>query len=109
MDLGKVKQRSNEGLITFIRRYRDKALQCKETLPEADLVYGCIQNIEGELQLFLSIEGISTFAELLKRAADILESLKRHRKHSREMESVYEVYAAEKRSRERGSRQDEQY
>ncbi|KAJ1406985.1 Retrotransposon gag domain [Sesbania bispinosa] len=33
MDLGRVKQKSGEGLLTFIKHYRDRAMQCKETLP----------------------------------------------------------------------------
>ena len=104
MDLGRVKQRSNEGLTAFIKRYRDKALQCKETLPEADLVYGCIQNIEGESQLFLSVGRISTFAELLRRAANVSESLRHQGKRLKDMEPVYEVYATEGRSK--GRRRD---
>lgn len=106
MDLGKVKQRNNERLIAFIRRYRDKALYCKETLLEADLVYGCIQNIEGKSQLFLSIGGISTFGELLKRTTNIFESLRRQGKRTREVELVYEVNVTEGRSREKGSHYD---
>ncbi|KAJ1380853.1 Retrotransposon gag domain [Sesbania bispinosa] len=61
MDLGRVKQKSGESLISFIKRYRDCALQCKETLPEADLVYGCLKNIEDRSQIFLSLGGIATF------------------------------------------------
>ncbi|KAJ1377126.1 Ribonuclease H domain [Sesbania bispinosa] len=57
MDLGRIKQKAGEGLITFIKRYRDRTLQCKETLPEADLVYGCIKNIEDGSQIFLGLSG----------------------------------------------------
>ncbi|KAJ1399321.1 Retrotransposon gag domain [Sesbania bispinosa] len=77
MDLGRVKQKSGEGLVTFIKRYRDRALQCKETLPEADLVYGCIKNIEDGSQIFLSLGGITTFVELMRKAADVAEAMKR--------------------------------
>ena len=91
MDLGRVKQRSGEPLTMFVKRYRDKALQCKETLPEVDLVYGCIKNIEDGSQVFLSMGGITTFAELLKRAADVSESLKKQGRRYKEVEPVYEI------------------
>ncbi|KAJ1397782.1 hypothetical protein SESBI_31574 [Sesbania bispinosa] len=80
MDLGRVKQRTGEGLVAFIKRYRDRALQCKETLPEADLVYGCIKNVEDGSHIFLSLSGITTFAELMKKAADIADAMKRQGK-----------------------------
>ncbi|KAJ1413417.1 Retrotransposon gag domain [Sesbania bispinosa] len=76
MDLGRVKQKAREGLVVFIKRYRDRALQCKETLPEADLVYGCIKNIEDGSQIFLSLGGITTFAELMRKGADVAEAMK---------------------------------
>ncbi|KAJ1385748.1 Ribonuclease H-like superfamily [Sesbania bispinosa] len=77
MDLGRIKQKAGEGLVTFIKRYRDRALQCKETLPEADLVYGCIKNIEDGSQIFLSLSSVSTFAELMRKAADVAKAMKR--------------------------------
>ncbi|KAJ1403687.1 Ribonuclease H domain [Sesbania bispinosa] len=48
MDLGRVKQKTGESLIAFIKRYRDRALQCKETLPEADLVKVNRPQLSGE-------------------------------------------------------------
>ena len=77
MDLGRLKQRSGESLMSFIKRYRDIALQCKETLPESDLVYGCINNVEDDSRVFSSIGRISTFSELLKRAVDITDAMKK--------------------------------
>ena len=55
----------------------DIALQCKEALPEPDLVYGCINNVEDDLRVFLSIGKISTFSELLKRAVDITDAMQK--------------------------------
>ena len=39
MDLGRVRQRIGKNLVTFIKRYRNKAPSCRETLPEEDLVW----------------------------------------------------------------------
>ncbi|KAJ1376858.1 hypothetical protein SESBI_49500 [Sesbania bispinosa] len=102
MDLGRVKQKTGEGLLAFIKRYRDRALQCKETLPEADLVYGCIKNIEDGSQIFLSLSGISTFAELIKKGTDVAEAMKRQSKRTKEVDSAYDICALEERGRKRG-------
>ncbi|KAJ1393179.1 Retrotransposon gag domain [Sesbania bispinosa] len=91
MDLGRVKQKAGEGLLAFIKRYRDRALQCKETLPEADLVYGCIKNIQDGSHIFLSLWGISTFAELIKKGTDVAEAMKRRNKRTKEAESAYDI------------------
>ncbi|KAJ1406580.1 Aspartic peptidase domain superfamily [Sesbania bispinosa] len=66
----------------------DHALQCKETLPEADLVYGCIKNIEDGSQIFLSLGWITTFAELMRQGADVAEAIKRQGKRAKETENV---------------------
>ncbi|KAJ1377398.1 Retrotransposon gag domain [Sesbania bispinosa] len=104
MDLGRVKQKSGESLISFIKRYRDRALQCKETLPEADLVYGCIKNIEDGSQIFLSLGRITTFAELMRRGDDVAEAMKRQGKRSKETDGAFDVCALEDRGRKRGFR-----
>ncbi|KAJ1396548.1 Retrotransposon gag domain [Sesbania bispinosa] len=104
MDLGRVKQKSGESLISFIKRYRDRALQCKETLPEADLVYGCIKNIEDGSQIFLSLGGITTFAELMRRGVDVAEAIEKQGKRPKEADSAFEVCALEDRGRKRGFR-----
>ncbi|KAJ1426539.1 Retrotransposon gag domain [Sesbania bispinosa] len=101
MDLGRVKQKSGESLIAFIKRYRDRALQCKETLPEADLVNGCIKNIEDGSQIFLSLSGISTFAELMRRVADVTDALKRQGKRSKGVEGMFDICVAERRERKK--------
>ncbi|KAJ1427656.1 Retrotransposon gag domain [Sesbania bispinosa] len=104
MDLGRVKQRSGEGLITFIKRYRDRALQCKETLPEADLVYGCIKNIEDGSQIFLSLGGITTFAELMRRGADVAEAIKRQGKRTKEADNAFDICTRDENGHKRSFR-----
>ncbi|KAJ1438453.1 Retrotransposon gag domain [Sesbania bispinosa] len=91
MDLGRVKQKSGEGLIAFIKRYRDCTLQCKETLPEADLVYRCIKNIEYKSKIYLSLGGIATFAELMKWEADVSEAMRKQGKRNKETEGVFNM------------------
>ncbi|KAJ1423041.1 Ribonuclease H domain [Sesbania bispinosa] len=104
MDLGRVKQKSGEGLVSFIKCYRDHALQCKETLPEADLVYGCIKNIEDGSQIFLNLGGITTFAKLMRRGADIAEEIKRQGKWAKEADNAFDVCALEEKGRKRNFR-----
>ncbi|KAJ1396463.1 Retrotransposon gag domain [Sesbania bispinosa] len=102
MDLGRVKQKAGEGLLAFIKRYSDRASQCKETLPEADLVYGCIKNIEDGYQIFLSLGEISTFAELIRKGTDVAEAMKRQSKRTKEADNAYDICALEERERKRG-------
>ncbi|KAJ1419769.1 Aspartic peptidase domain superfamily [Sesbania bispinosa] len=101
MDLGRVKQKAGEGLIAFIKRYRDRALQCKETLPEADLVYECIKNVEDGSQIFFSLSGITTFAELMKKATDVADAMKRQGKRIKGLEDMFNVCATEERDRKK--------
>ncbi|KAJ1378900.1 hypothetical protein SESBI_47381 [Sesbania bispinosa] len=101
MDLGRVKQRTGEGLIAFIKRYRDRALQYKETLLEVDLVYGCIKNIENRSQIFLSLSGITTFSELMRKAADVADAMKRQGKRTKGPEDMFDVCATEQKERKR--------
>ncbi|RYR10880.1 hypothetical protein Ahy_B05g079357 isoform B [Arachis hypogaea] len=96
MDLGRVKQRQGEGLVAFIKRYRDQALLCIYT----QLVYGCIKNVEDGSQIYLSMNNINTFSELLKRASDITEAVKRNGRRSKEV-SPLEVCVVDGRGRRR--------
>ncbi|MED6225256.1 hypothetical protein PIB30_091973 [Stylosanthes scabra] len=100
MDLEIVKQRQGEGLVAFIKRYRDQALLHVDTLREPQLVYGCIRNVEDGSQIYLSMSNINTFYEFLKRASDITEAMKRSGRRSRET-PCFEVCAADDRSRRR--------
>ncbi|KAJ1408149.1 Retrotransposon gag domain [Sesbania bispinosa] len=104
MDLGRAKQKSGESLVAFVKRYRDRALQCKETLPEADLVYGCIKNIEDGSQIFLSLGGITTFAEFIRQGSDVAEAIKRQGKRSKETENVFDVCALDEREKKNNFR-----
>ncbi|RYQ92888.1 hypothetical protein Ahy_B09g099130 [Arachis hypogaea] len=85
MDLGRVKQRQGEGLVAFVKRYRDQALLCIDTLSKPQLVYGCIRNVEDGSQIYLSMSNINTFSELLKRASDITEAMKRNGRRYKEV------------------------
>ncbi|KAL4327943.1 uncharacterized protein [Arachis hypogaea] len=98
MDLGRVKQRQGEGLVASVKRYRDQALLCIDTLPEPQLVYGCIRNVEDGSQIYLSMSNINTFSDLLKRASDITEAMKRNGRRYKEV-SPLEVCAADGRGR----------
>ena len=53
------------------------ALLCKETRLEPALVYRSIKNVEDNSRVLLPIGKISTFSELLKRAANITNDIKK--------------------------------
>ncbi|KAK7244906.1 hypothetical protein RIF29_39735 [Crotalaria pallida] len=89
-----------EESVLHIMDLGDKALHCKETLPEADLVYGCIKNVEDGAQIFLSLSGITTFAELMKRGADVAEAMRRQGKRTKE-DAMLEVYAVDGRGKKK--------
>ena len=65
------------------------------------MVYGCIQNMDDESQIFLSIGEISIFSELLNRTADILEVTRSSGKRPKESNAVIEVYASADKARKR--------
>ncbi|RYR26041.1 hypothetical protein Ahy_B02g060160 [Arachis hypogaea] len=98
MDLGKVKQRKEEGLVAFIKRYRYQALLCMDTLAKPQLVYGCIRNIEEESQIYLSMSNINSFSKLLKRTSNIIKAMKYNGRRSKEIFPL-EVCAADGRSK----------
>ncbi|RYR33158.1 hypothetical protein Ahy_A10g047721 [Arachis hypogaea] len=100
MYLERVKQRQGEGLVVFIKRYIDQALLCMDTLLEPQLVYRCIRNVEDESQIYLFMSNINTFSELLKRASDITEAMKRNGRRSKKV-SPLEVCAVDGRGRRR--------
>ncbi|KAL4315633.1 hypothetical protein AHAS_Ahas15G0204600 [Arachis hypogaea] len=85
MDMGRVKQRQGEGLVAFVKRYRDQVLLCIDTLPKLQLVYGCIRNVKDGSQMYLYMSNINTFSELLKRASDITVAMKCNRRRYKEV------------------------
>lgn len=83
MVLGSIKQYLAKDTITFIKRYQDLALECKETIPEADLLYDCITNMNGSLMLFLEHVKIPTFMKLIERAKKTMSSMQKANKRQR--------------------------
>ena len=49
-------------------------------------------NVEDESQVFLSLGGVSIFAKLRKRAANISEARERGKKRPREPNAIVDVY-----------------
>ena len=56
------KQKSSEGLIDFIRRFRDAALVCYGKFKEQKLVEICIYNMSHEYRTYLENLDITQFA-----------------------------------------------
>ena len=62
------KQKPSEGLLDFIRRFRDTALNCYGQYKEQELVEVCIDNMFLEYRAHLENLDIHQFAQLLQKA-----------------------------------------
>ena len=62
------KQRSGEDLMKYIKRFRDKALDCYDHCEEKTLVEMCMGNMIMEYRVVLENLEISQFAHLLEKA-----------------------------------------
>ena len=70
------KQKPSEGLIDFIWRFRDTALDCYGQYKEQELVEIYIDNKFPEYQAYLENLDIHQFAQLLQKARKIALSVK---------------------------------
>ncbi|KAJ1410973.1 Retrotransposon gag domain [Sesbania bispinosa] len=59
------------------------------------------QRTGGWVPDILNLSGITTFAELMKKAVDIANAMKRQGKRTKGSEDMFDVYAAEERERKR--------
>ncbi|KAJ1409568.1 S-locus glycoprotein domain [Sesbania bispinosa] len=62
----------------------------------------CIKSIEDGSQIYLSLEGIATFAELMRRGANVVEAMKNQGKRSKETEGVFDICTLEEIEKKRG-------
>ena len=62
------KQNVNEGVVEFIRRFMDRALDCYDNNEEHELVEVCINNMLLEYRLHLENLNIVQFVDLLQKA-----------------------------------------
>ena len=74
--LHNTKQNSFEGLLDFIRRFRDSALDCYGQFKEQELVEICIGNMSHEYRAYLENLDIIQFAQLLEKARKTSVSVK---------------------------------
>ena len=74
--LHNTKQNSFEGLLDFIRRFRDSALDCYGQFKEQELVEICIGNMSHEYRAYLENLDIIQFAQLLQKACKTAVSVK---------------------------------
>ena len=70
------KQKSSEGLLDFIRLFRDYALDCYGQFKEPKLVKICINNMSHEYRAHLENLDIIQFAQLLQKARKTAISVK---------------------------------
>ena len=62
------KQNVNEGVVEFVRRFMDTALDCYDDNEEHDLVEVCINNMLWEYRLHLEKVNIMQFVDLLQKS-----------------------------------------
>ena len=62
------KQNVNEGVVEFIQRFMDTALDCYDNNEEHELVEVCINNMLSEYRLHLENLNIVQFVDLLQKA-----------------------------------------
>ena len=76
LTLHNTKQKSSEGLLYFIRQFRDTALDCYGQFKEQELVEICIDNMSYEYGAHLENLSIIQFAQLFQKARKTAVSVK---------------------------------
>ena len=76
LTLHNTKQKSSKGLLDFIRRFWDAALDCYRQFKEQELVEICIDNMSHEYRAHLENLDIVQFAQLLQKARKTAISVK---------------------------------
>ena len=76
LTLHNTKQKSSEGLLDFIRRFKDVAFDCYGQFKEQELVEICIDNMSHEYRAHLENHDIIQFAQLLQKARKTAISVK---------------------------------
>ena len=71
-----IKQKNDEDLMEYIKRFRDIALDCYDHYEERTLVEMCMTNMIREYRVVLENLEISQFAQLLQKAKKIAQSVK---------------------------------
>ena len=74
--LQSIKQKNDEDLMEYIKRFRDIALDCYDHYEERTLVEMCMTNMIREYRVVLENLEISQFAQLLQKAKKIAQSVK---------------------------------
>lgn len=80
--------------MTFVKRYRDLAVECKESMLEADLVYGRVSIMSSSVRLVLEQANITTFLELVERAKKTALSIRKENKSTSKSEVPLMTVAA---------------
>ena len=70
------KQRNDDDLMEYIKRFRDIALDCYDHCEERTLVEMCMTNMIREFRAVLENLKISQFAQLLQKARKTAQSVK---------------------------------
>ena len=111
------KQKPSEGLLDFIRRFKDTTLNCYGQYKEQELVEICIDNMFPEYRAHLENLDIDQFAQLLQKARkttlsvkpSVIDKPRLEKRNPPQALAVFsgELVAAVKRKRDDGAEQQE--
>ena len=66
-DLADEPQKESEPLAEYVTRFKERALDCKEIVPEASLINICVKGMQTKYRVFIENHVIQNFAELIIR------------------------------------------
>lgn len=69
-DLSKEIQRKGESIVTYENRFREKALDCHEIIPEKELINLCVNGMQTKYRVHIKIHIILNYAELMVKSKE---------------------------------------
>ena len=75
VDLSKDPQRKGESPSSYVLRFKERALDCRDTISETSLVGICVSDLQSKYQLHIENHSIPDFSELMIRVKNTEASL----------------------------------
>ena len=76
-DLYSLRQGSNEKLEEYVQRFREKTLECQDTISEKNMIRACMNGMLDEYRIYIENHDIKDFAELIYKARNTGELVSR--------------------------------
>ena len=67
-DLFSLRQEYNEKLEDYVQRFREKTLECRDTISEKNMIRACMNGMMDEYRIYIENHDIRDFAELIYKA-----------------------------------------